>query len=412
MKHQFLSRIFPVIFVMAFFSGCNLNEDEPPRPVENYLLSYEKNKTYLPVFIQGLLGNLTTQYPGFQNIIDNVEHGVTVYTITYKTSFRGEERTASGLVAVPITKGVAFPLLSFQNGTNTLHSEAPSVNPDNELYLLLEFAASTGFVIAFPDYLGFGASSDMFHPYLDKESTIQTVIDMLRAVNELVANHLDIELDNRLFITGYSQGGWATMHLQKEIEEKYMNEFNLVASACSAGPYDLNFINNYILALENYPMPYFVGYIYNSYMQLGQITTPASKVFNPPYDQRILTLYDGTRSGEEINAQLTTKISELFTADYIQNAKTGQQYTSIVTSMKNNSLNAWQTNIPTHIYHGLNDDFVPAQVSQHIYEDFLAKGVTPATVNYFPIPGAGHQDGIIPAELEALKWFIELKNHN
>jgi hypothetical protein len=38
-----------------------------------------------------------------------------------------------------------------------------------------------------PDYLGFGSSDNMFHPYLHKESTVQTVLDMLRAVDELAS---------------------------------------------------------------------------------------------------------------------------------------------------------------------------------------------------------------------------------
>ncbi|NQU87518.1 MAG: hypothetical protein HQ541_17330, partial [Mariniphaga sp.] len=69
----------------------------------------------------------------------------------------------------------AYPLLSFQNGTNTLHANAPSVNPDWELYRFLEAVSSTGFVLAIPDYIGFGSTEEKFHPYLDKESTIQCV---------------------------------------------------------------------------------------------------------------------------------------------------------------------------------------------------------------------------------------------
>src|SRR5665811_2636213 len=94
------------------------------------------------------------------------------------------------------------------------------------------------------------------------------------------------------YIAGYSQGGWATMQLQKAIEENYSNQFNLKASACGAGPYYLNYINEYILQQTEYPMPYFIGYMFNTYINLG-ITTPASEIFKTPFDTRITTLYDG-----------------------------------------------------------------------------------------------------------------------
>ena len=58
-------------------------------------------------------------------------------------------------------------------------------------------------------------------------------------------------------------------------------------------------------------MPYYIGYIFNSGINLGEITIPTKDVFKSPYSERILTLYNGTKSGDEINAQLTTKTADL-----------------------------------------------------------------------------------------------------
>jgi pimeloyl-ACP methyl ester carboxylesterase len=353
----------------------------------------------------------TIIYPELHTIADNLKFDIKVYTITYKTKFDGKDIIASGLVSIPDNAG-ATPVISYQNGTNTLHSDAPSVNPNNELYKLLGFVASTGFIISMPDYLGFGAADNMFHPYLDKESTVQTVTDMLRAVNELVTNHLDIEIADDLYIAGYSQGGWATMQLQKAIEENYSSEFDLKASACGAGPYNLRYINDYILAQTNYPMPYFVGYMFNSYLNLKDITNASSDVFKSPYDAHILTLYNGTKSGEEINAQLTTKTSDLFTAEYFSSSNTNAKFASVITSLNKNSISAWKTSTPTLILHGTNDDYVPPQVSSDIYQDFLSKGVASSSVTYIPIVGAGHSSGILPSGIASINWFIELKNAN
>ncbi len=411
MKNNFLFKGLVILAFFALISSCDLlNNNDNTKPNDEYLLSYDKKITYLPSIIKPFLEQeVANNYPEFQPILDQMKHNVNVYTITYLTTFQGEQVVASGMVAIPATSGVQFPIISFQNGTNTLHSMAPSVNTDDQLYQMLEFVASTGFIISLPDYLGFGASDQMFHPYLDKESTVQTVIDMLRAVKELLNNYLYVDMSNDLYITGYSQGGWATMQLQKAIETEYSSEFNLKASACAAGPYDLNFINSYVLNQTTYPMPYFLGYVFNSYINLGYITNPASDVFNSPYDNVITNYYDGTHSGDEINAQLTTSVANLFTADYRSNATTDAKFASIISSMSENSISAWNTTTPTMLLHGTADDFVPPQVTQNMYQNFLSLGVSPEKVVYIPLPDETHTSGVIPAEIAAISWFLDLK---
>ncbi len=414
MQNNILRNFLIFVFILSVFSSCDLfKSDDDKQPTDQYLVSYEKVASYLPAFIESILTGIGNDFPGLTPIISEIEHGVTVYKISYITTFDGDDIIASGLVSIPTSAG-EFPILSYQNGTNTEHSKAPSVNPDNELFLLLEFMASTGFVVTIPDYLGFGTSENMFHPYLDEESTVQSVLDMQRAVKEFVANYLKdeigVELNNDYYITGYSQGGWTTMQLQKAIETNYSEAFNLKASACAAGPYDLNYINEYVLDLEDYPMPYFLGYIFNSYYNLGRITTPIEDVFKAPFDTKVLTLYDGTKSGTEINDLLDTKISRLFTADYISGYSTDAKYASIKDMLTVNSITAWKATTPTLLIHGMEDTFIPVQVTSRIFQGFLNEGVGVDKIEMFPIPGATHQSAAIPAGIKAITWFLEIKN--
>jgi len=254
MKNKIFYKSLLFVFVISIFSACNTNEPDDQKPVDIYLVSYEKHKSYSIAEMKSMLNTYAIIYPELKPIIDNLKYSIEVYKITYTTKFKGKERTASGLVSVPLGQG-SFPVLSYQNGTNTLHSEAPTAQPDYQLYQMLEFIASTGFVVSVPDYLGFGDSKDMFHPYLEKESTVQSVTDMIRASREFFAHYENAETSKDLYIIGYSQGGWSTMQLQKSIEENYSTEFNLVASSCGAGPYDLQYVNNYVLAQTTYPMP-------------------------------------------------------------------------------------------------------------------------------------------------------------
>lgn len=410
MKTNFLRNLFVIAIFLSIFSACDLfDKNTDTIPTDQYLVSYDIEKSYLPAFIKGILEPFANDYPEMEPIISKLEYGVTVYKISYKTSFDGEEILASGLVSIPISVG-EFPVLSYQNGTNTLHSNAPSVNPDNELFLLLEFMASTGFVVTIPDYLGFGSSDNMFHPYLDKESTVQSIIDMQHAVKELVANYLDVDLNGDYYIAGYSQGGWSTMQLQKAIEKDFSDVFNLRASACGAGPYNLNYINEYVLGLDEYPMPYFLGYIFNSYYNLEGITTPINEVFQEPYDARIPILYDGTKASEEINNQLTIKIPHLFTEDYVSNYKTDTKYSSIIDMLTINSVEAWKTTTPTMLLHGTEDTFVPPMGSNRMFAEFQLQGVGVNDVVLIPLPGKNHQTGIIPASIASISWFLEIKD--
>lgn len=405
-------KLFILFFAVVLVSSCDLlnNKNEDPKPEDKYLVTYQKQKAYIPGIIKPVLDAVGKNYPEIAMLKEKMEHGVSVYKISYITRFNGKDIIASGLVSIPETKGVTFPVLSYQNGTNTLHSNAPSVNPDDELYTLLEFVASAGFVIALPDYLGFGESDEMFHPYFDKVSTVQSVTDMLMAVKELATNYLDIELNNDLYIMGYSQGGWATMQLQKSLEEKPLDDFELKASACGASPFDLNTMNKHIIGLQTYPMPYFLGYVYHSFNKLGVVTNPPADLFKSPYAEKVMLLFDGKKSSTEINAELSTNISDLLNPAYITGAYTDAKYKPLVDAFTSNSIAGWKTTTPTMILHGSADDFVPPILSNKMFQEFLNSGVGTGKVTLVPLSGATHTTGIIPSGLASILWFIDLKN--
>lgn len=236
---------------------------------------------------------------------------------------------------------------------------------------------------------------------------------MLRATKELSEHYLNTKLNGNLYLAGYSQGGWATMQVEKEIEDKYMDEFNLKASASGAGPYNLNYVNEYVAKLQTYPMPYFLGYMFNSYMNLG-LSTPISDVFQEPYASKIPTLYNGTHSGEEINAELTTSMPDFFTADYIDNYGPDGKFAPVDSMLHANSISAWPTEIPTLIIHGMADTFVPKEVSTNIFQNFQQQlqnnGIPLDRVSWQGLPGLDHTDGIIPAGVASIKWFLDLES--
>jgi poly(3-hydroxybutyrate) depolymerase len=165
------------------------------------------------------------------------KYSVQLFKVRYRTTYQGAPVTASGVVLVPTSSGgAALPVVSYHHGTKFYDGEIPSMSTAFNLEKEVGWAyvmASAGFVCSVPDYLGFNESYHILHPYLLEEPTGTVAIDMLRATFEL-CEYINVKTTNRIFLTGYSEGGYTTMVVQKRIQEKHTGEFNLVAS--SAGP--------------------------------------------------------------------------------------------------------------------------------------------------------------------------------
>ena len=99
---------------------------------------------------------------------------------------------------------------------------------------------------------------------LHAESLIPGVIDLMRACRIYSSRH-QITLDGRVFLTGYSEGGYATLVTQRKIELEYSQEFNLTAVAPMAGPYDLYGMMQTLFQTGEYNHTAYIAYILTAY---------------------------------------------------------------------------------------------------------------------------------------------------
>jgi pimeloyl-ACP methyl ester carboxylesterase len=407
----FFNSLFLLTILIAF-SSCDLfnNGGDDPGNKDKYLVSKTLVMTYPQALVKTSMELIEKKYSDAAGLSKNVKYGFFVYKVEYNTTYKNQNVIASGLVCVPIASGT-FPLLSFQNGTNTLHSQAPSQAYTDSLFILIQSVSSFGFIVTLPDYLGFGSSKQMYHPYLHKASTVQSITDMFRAVQEMMKDYPTPFLSKDVYLMGYSQGGWATMALKKELETNLTAEFTLKATSCGAGSYDLDFICKKILGKTTYPQPYYLAYMMNSYIKSGEISLLYSDIFNAPYSNTnyISDLYNGKNDGDFINSKLSTSVSTLFTSDIISNLNTGSKYLSLRGALTNNSITAWKTTSPTFMVHGLGDTFVTPEVSNNMYLDFLLKGTALDMITYIPIPFLGHTEAVIPWGLLSLNWILTKK---
>jgi pimeloyl-ACP methyl ester carboxylesterase len=336
-----------------------------------------------------------------------LEYNVDLYLITYKTSYKGNEISASGLAAIPSING-PVSMLSVHHGTITQFAEAPSASTtfSQQAFFCAAFS-SLGFITVMSDLIGFGESRDILHPYYDQELYATAVIDNLKAVVEL-ANVKGKSFNKDLFLAGYSEGGYVTMATHKYLDLNPQTDFNLVASFPAAGGYDIKDMQEYVFGLDTFEDPYYLAYLTYAYQYTYGWSQPLSDFFNEPYATKIPDLFDGTLTGSEINEQLTTSVEDLLTPGLLSGIDSDPKFSNFVNAMNNNSLTSWSPVTPMYMYHGDADTTVPYQNSVKVYEQLLQNGADPAKLELITLPGADHATGLQPYIEDVVAKLLEI----
>lgn len=405
-----ISNPITILFLLSFlfFQSCKKYSETPI--LYTYLNSFEKISTLSQSFISTIYRYQSVEYPEISQLLENSNYDVDVYKITYKTTFRDSGIIASGIVCIPDAPG-AFPILSFQNGTNTYYDNAPSVALSNPYFTILQSLAGNGYIMLIPDYIGFGSSEDIVHPYFHKETNNAAIIDMIYAVKELFEYYEGIAVYNEtFFLMGYSQGGWATLSVLKEIETNPNLGFNVMATSCGAGAYDLINMANEILQKDTFERPIYLPYYIYSHQQYGSITDPLEKFFQEPYVSDIPILFNGSYTNSEVSDLLTPVIADLMTPDIIENFNTSEDYQELRDDLAHNSVESWNVTSLLRFYHGNADNTVPINQSQSIYNRFISQGIDAESVKFIELEGLNHDEGVLPWGINTVIWFDQLKN--
>jgi len=396
--------LFLAILILAVTS-CKKEEGTAYK----YLVSNEFVISYETGYITNMLDIAEDSYPEIGELKPYVINDISIYKLIYKTEVDGETINASGLVCVPSNAG-EYPVICFQNGTNTVNAFAPSEFPLNPLYQMVEAVSSLGYILVIPDYPGFGESSGIPHPYLITEPTVRSITDMLYAANEFSDGELnDVKVKNEYYLIGYSQGGWAALSLHKAIELDFPDDFYLRGSVCGAGPYNLTLLLNSMADVPTYHMPVYIGYIVNAYSLYHQFTNPVADILKEPFASKLSSLYNGLLSSDEINSQLTTTVADLFTPEFLTGFQTGAQYSSVRDALESNSVTAWDTEVPLYLLHGGADKDVDPVTTENIYDAMISAGTSEQVCIKEILPGLDHGAGVVPCMVKGLMFIRDLQ---
>ncbi|MCF7668977.1 MAG: lipase family protein [Verrucomicrobia bacterium] len=334
------------------------------------------------------------------------EYSVETHRIVYETiDANGDKTTATGAIAIPQGLSDSAPMVGYQHGTVFRTNNVPS-SGDGLDYMIGVGFGSLGYIAAIPDYLGLGGS-DGLHPYLHAKSEATAAIDMLRAARQLVQDSGD-SWNSELFLAGYSQGGQATMAVHREIETYHSNEFNIVASAPMAGPYDMSgTMYDVIMSDQEYVSPSYLPYTLFSYQDVYGIYDDITNALKSPYSSTLPPLFDGTHSGGDIDDEMPGVPKEIFNPEYLSALETNPEH-PLRQALADNDLYNWVPQAPMHLYHCAGDDTVPYANSQVAYDSFIAAGAEDVEL-IDPMPSAGHAEGTVPCASATLLWFESLR---
>lgn len=271
--------------------------------------------------------------------------------------------TVSGKIFYP-KDGKVRNVIIASHYTIGANYECPS-----ESYCFEGIYAAFGYAVIVADYIGFGVTSNLIHPYLQANTCATNVIDMaLVAIPFLKSRGIQFE-DDSVILLGYSQGGATTLHVQRLLETspKYEGIFKIKKNYCGAGPYDVAITYDYSIKKDKTGIPCAIPMIVQG-MSVGMDRPLDMNYF---FQEPLRSNYsDWLNSKKYTVAQISTligtnKLSEILTPDGCNKEKTKTRL--FYGELQRNSIpSTYYPEAPIYMFHSEDDQTVPFVNSQVI----------------------------------------------
>ena len=234
---------------------------------------------------------------------------VDVYHMQYRTvGGQGEAATASGALMVPggpdpSCQG-ARPVVLYAHGTSAEKSyniaDLASGN-NSEAVLLATVFAAFGYIVVAPNYAGYDTSDLSYHPYLVADQQSHDMMDALTAARTALSG-MGASAGSKLFITGYSQGGYVALATVRAMQAAGMP---VTAGGPMSGPYALSaFADAIFMGEPNGSAVVNFALVASAYQHsYGNVYSNPTDVFSPQYATNIASLLPATTTTSNLYAQ-------------------------------------------------------------------------------------------------------------
>jgi len=239
--------------------------------------------------------------------------GIDFYYFQYQTvGAKGEQTTASGAIMVPNGSATGcsgkLPILLYTHGTASTKSYniANPADSNNEAWstasggsegpIVAAMYAAQGYIVVASNYAGYDVSPLPYHPYLVGAQQSQDVINALTAARTALKGGLSGASDSgKLFITGYSQGGYVAMATYRAMQAANMP---VTAVSPMSGPYALEaFGDASVFGEVTLGSTVEYTFVIDAYQHAyGDLYNATTDVFSSTYATGIDTLLPGSYS--------------------------------------------------------------------------------------------------------------------
>jgi poly(3-hydroxybutyrate) depolymerase len=241
--------------------------------------------------------------PQLQSWIGKPVCGVSVHKFVYATiGGLGEPTDASGALMVPTGAAAQCrgprPIVLYTHGTEIDRAQDMSAISDpanpargTAIGVALVFSAH-GYIVVAPNYAGYDVSKLTYHPYLNRMQQSQDAIDSLTAGRQLLRQIGGPVIDGgKLFVTGYSQGGFVSMATLQALDAR---GHPATAGAPMSGPYALlAMADEVFLGHADFGATAYLPLVVNSYAHLEHGSIDPGQVLSATF-RNAATLFPGS----------------------------------------------------------------------------------------------------------------------
>lgn len=363
---------FILLFSVTAFFNCKKDEPAPITPVESRL--YEMVEIDTIINPLDIIMDLDSLAGGTDINTSSVPHGISVQDATdymmsnwssivtgkmYYSSkdVAGNPETLSGRVYVYLdnTKDLRGIILA-SHFTKAADIECPS----NRILQIEAIFSTLGYAVVMPDYIGYGKTVDMRHPYLDWASTAQSCIDSYLAARQYLEDN-GYNIGDEIYNIGYSQGGASAMATLRMVTESYSDKIKFTKSFMGGGIYDIEATFDDIVEKDFTGIPYGMPLIISGLDCAQNLNLNLDDIFIGKTRENYKMVLSKKYNADELNEVLTdNKASDIFNAFMFD--KTHPVTSKIMEAANSNRLtDTWTPNDgeDISILHSTSDDMVP-----------------------------------------------------
>ena len=318
-----LTKIFISVWLASTLAACGSDNDSATTPPAKTGVASLPTGNLIkdPLTTKNLTASALTQLfnttdPDFSQVAATPKCGVRVEYMQYDTvDVKGNKTDATGAVFIPTGTDANCsgnrPIVLNAHGTATTkaYNFAEVGNANNEAgpaaTLLAALFAGQGYVVISPNYAGYDKSSLAYHPYLNAQQQSHEMADALKAGREVVrrtGSATNVADNGKLFVTGYSQGGYVTMATTRYLET--LKE-PVTAALPISGPYAMEAFGDVVFGGKvMLGATFFAPLMARNYQeQYGNIYAKPSDMFAPDNADEIPSLLpSASMTGELISS--------------------------------------------------------------------------------------------------------------